>query len=127
MQIRAVKIVNGWLHLPIGRDAKRYYVKFEVEGEQFTEFYLGLVAGEPDFWCGMELERYLGQTVTMTLDTQEPCDSELSEDLLEGDYGGRCDGWRSSALLWPVQRKAASTVPLFLEKRLAQRPKRSGF
>lgn len=90
MQIRAVKIVNGWLHLPIGRDAKRYYVKFEVEGEQFAEFYLGLVAGEPDFWCGMELERYIGQTVTMTLD---PCDSELSEELLEGiAEGGAMDG-----------------------------------
>lgn len=81
MQVRTIKIKNGWLHLPIGRDAKRYYVKFKVEGKQLFEFYLGLVTKEPDFWCGMELEKYIGQTVTMTLDESG---SDLPNDLLEG-------------------------------------------
>ena len=85
MQIRNIKIENGWLHLPIGRDAKRYYVKFETEGKQFAEFYLGLVADKPDFWCGMELNKYIGQTITMTLDD---CGSALPGNLLEGIMEG---------------------------------------
>jgi len=68
MQVRTIEIRSGWLHLPIGRDAERFYVKFEVDGVQFAELYLGLVAGEPDFWCGMELEKFIGKTVTLTLE-----------------------------------------------------------
>lgn len=83
---REIKIKNGWLHLPIGRNAKEYYVKFEVHGKQFAEFYLGLVSSEPDFWCGMELEKYIGQTVTLTLD---PCGEKPEAELLEGIQEGK--------------------------------------
>lgn len=85
MQRREIKIENGWLHLPIGRDAKRHYVKFEAQGKQFAEFYLGLVSGEPDFWCGMELGKYTGQTVTLTLESYgDTPATELLEKIREG-------------------------------------------
>lgn len=85
MQKRNIKIENGWLHFPIGRNVQRSYVRFEVDGKQFAELYLGLVAGEPDFWCGMELERYIGQSVTMILDDSKVNQSErLLEGIVEG-------------------------------------------
>ena len=62
---RSIELREGWLHLPIGRDAQRRYVRFEVDGRQIAELRLGLVEGEPDFWCGMELEKYIGQAVTL--------------------------------------------------------------
>ena len=57
MQVRTIEIQNGWLHLPIGREAPRHYVRFEADGAQLAELYLGLVSEEPDFWCAMENAR----------------------------------------------------------------------
>lgn len=82
MQVRSIEIKSGWLHLPIGRDAERFYVKFEADGAQFAELYLGIVAGEPDFWCGMELEDSIGKTVTLTIDDSAP--AGLLDGIAEG-------------------------------------------
>lgn len=84
MQVRTIEIQNGWLHLPIGREAPRHYVRFEADGAQFAELYLGLVSGEPDFWCGMELETLIGKSVTLTL--------EDGEGLLDGIEEGPAMG-----------------------------------
>ncbi len=84
---RRILLENGWLHLPIGREAERHYVRFDVEGRQIAELYLGLVDGEPDFWCGMELEKYTGKTIELTLT------EDGSETLLSGiREGGPMDG-----------------------------------
>lgn len=85
MQKREIKIENGWLHFPIGRDTQRFYVKFQIEGQDFAELYLGLVSGQPDFWCGMELECYTGQTVTVILND---ADADITERLLDGIVEG---------------------------------------
>lgn len=79
---RNIELKNGWLHLPIGRDVPRHYVKFEADGEQIAELYLGLVSGEPDFWCGMELEKYIGKTITLTIADDAP--NGLIDGIVEG-------------------------------------------
>lgn len=86
MQTRMIEIKNGWLHFPIDRGVdNRYYVKFEVDGEPYAELYLGLALGEPDFWCGMEIEKYIGKTVTLTLDDSlNKAPQGLLDGILEG-------------------------------------------
>ena len=86
MQVKSFEIKNGWLHMPIERGVDhRFYVKFEVEGEQFADLYLGLTTAEPDFWCGMEIEKYIGKTVTLTLEDPE---GKAAPGLLEGIVEG---------------------------------------
>jgi len=86
MQERSVKIERGWLHLPIRRSIdSRCYVKFLVDGKQFAELYLGLASDKPDFWCGMELEKYIGKTITMVLDDQG---TEVPTGILDGIVEG---------------------------------------
>lgn len=113
MQKRDINIENGWLHLPIGRDAQRFYVRFEVDGKQFAELYLGLVEGEPDFWCGMELERYKGQTVTLILDDR--CGSPSGR-LLEGIAEG-CMMDESNRLYPDLYREALRPQYHFTSRR----------
>ena len=83
---RSIELREGWLHLPIGRDAQRRYVRFEVDGRQIAELRLGLVEGEPDFWCGMELEKYIGKAVVLTFTEDAP------EALLDGIVEGAAMG-----------------------------------
>lgn len=78
---RKILLQNGWLHLPIGRDAQRRYVRFEAAGQPFAELYLGL-SEKPDFYCGMELNRYLGQEIAVTIDEEAP--GELLDGIQEG-------------------------------------------
>lgn len=86
MQVRSIEIKNGWLHMPIERGVdNRHYVKFEADGEQFAELYLGIASGEPDFWCGMEITKYIGKTVTLTLDdTDGSAPAGLLDKIVEG-------------------------------------------
>lgn len=85
MQVRTIEIKNGWLHFPIERGVEhRHYVKFEAEGAPFAELYLGIAPDEADFWCGMELEKYIGKTVTLTLDDTDGAPQGLLEKILEG-------------------------------------------
>lgn len=85
MQVRSIEIKNGWLHMPIERSVdNRFYVQFSVDGEQFADLYLGLAA-EPDFWCGMEIEKYIGKTVTLTLeDPESRAPAGLLDKIIEG-------------------------------------------
>ncbi|MBQ8087542.1 MAG: hypothetical protein IJ234_03860 [Clostridia bacterium] len=69
---RTIELKHGWLHLPIGRCAHPYYVRFEIDGRQIAELRLGLVSGEPDFWCGMELEQYIDKSVTLSFTEEAP-------------------------------------------------------
>lgn len=82
---RTIRIEHGWLHLPIGRHADRYYVVFEVDGKQMTELYLGFADGEPDFWCGMELEALKEKSITLRL--RDP-DGTAPQGLLDGIVEG---------------------------------------
>lgn len=82
MYQRTITLQNGWLHLPIGRDVQRYYVRFSVDGQCFAELYLGLMAGTPDFYCGMELEQYKGKEVVLSVEDNVP--PQLLDGILEG-------------------------------------------
>lgn len=82
---RTIQLEQGWLHLPIDRHADRYYVVVEVDGEPFTELYLGLAQSEPDFWCGMDLERYQGRSITFRL---RDADTQAPEWLFQGIVNG---------------------------------------
>ena len=62
---------GGWLHFPIARSAERRYVRFESNGRQFAELFLGL-SETPDFYCGMELERRVGEEIVVTADGEAP-------------------------------------------------------
>lgn len=86
MQVKSFEIRNGWLHFPIERGVDhRYYVQFAVDGQQFADLYIGFASGEPDFWCGMELEKYTGKTVTVTLEDPENTAAEgLLDRIIEG-------------------------------------------
>lgn len=82
MTCRNIQLHNGWLHLPIGRAAPRHYVRFDVDGQPFAEFYLGL-SDCPDFYSGMDLSQYNGCTVTLTADDDAP--QTLLDGILEGE------------------------------------------
>lgn len=69
---------HGWLHLPIGREAPRFYVKVEAAGRQIAELHLGLCPKSPDFYCGMALSEYAGQEILLTAQEGAP------DDFLDG-------------------------------------------
>ena len=83
---RTIELSQGWLHFPIGRDAARCYVRFEIDGRQIAELYLGLAPDAPDFWCGMELEDHRGKSVVLTITDGAP------ESLLDGIVEGPAMG-----------------------------------
>ena len=83
---RQILLTHGWLHLPIGRDAPRRYVRFAVDGRQVAELYLGLVADGPDFWCGMDWERYKGRSIELTIEGGDG--GALLAPIVEGEAMG---------------------------------------
>lgn len=93
MVCKRYRVQKGWLHLPIGRDARRYYVKVEAGGRQIAELYLGLAPLNPDFYCAMELQAYAGQTVCLTVEEGAP------EGILDGWIDG--DDMRPGHSLYP--------------------------
>ena len=100
---RKILLQNGWLHLPIGRDAQRRYVRFEAAGQPFAELYLGL-SEKPDFHCGMELNRYLGQEIAVAIDEEAP--GELLDGIQEG---GAMDAG-NPLIPVTIQRKRRTTM-----------------
>lgn len=86
LQIRTIEIKHGWLHFPIERDVnRRHYVQFSADGRTFADLYIGFSTGEPDFWCGMELESLIGKHVTITLEDPEGTAPEDALDrIVEG-------------------------------------------
>lgn len=74
MAERIITIHSPWLHLPIGRNASRHYIQFEVDGKQFTEMHLGF-AEKPDFYGPMDVSSLMGKELKITCD-------EMSEGCL---------------------------------------------
>ncbi|NLG24004.1 MAG: glycoside hydrolase family 32 protein [Clostridiales bacterium] len=58
---------DGYLHIPVRRDAKREYVRVGVDGAQIRELHIGLSA-EPEFYCAMPLREHIGRTVELESD-----------------------------------------------------------
>lgn len=81
MSQRTITLTTGWLHLPIRRDAPGRYVRFEADGETFTELYL-LLSDAPDFYCPMNLTKYTGHQVTLVSDDMS---QSLLDAILEGE------------------------------------------
>jgi len=65
---RIIRIEKNWLHLPIGIHAKRHYVRFMVDGEQYTELHLGLCSETPDFYGAMEVTDLVGKELLICAD-----------------------------------------------------------
>lgn len=82
MHQRRIVLCHGWLHLPIGREAARHYVRFEADGQAVAELHLGLAAGAPDFYCGMELSLFMGREITLSMDGDAP--AGLLDGVIEG-------------------------------------------
>ena len=82
MSERTITLTEGWLHFPIGREAPKTYVRFDAENRTFAELHLGLVTGQPDFWCGMELTSLIGKDIRLSTDPGTP------EELLAGIRDG---------------------------------------
>ena len=68
MTQRKIALQEGWLHLPVRRDAPGHYVRLTSDGETLTELYLTL-SETPDFYCAMDLTRLAGREVTLTSET----------------------------------------------------------
>ena len=66
---RKIRIEQDWLHLPVGIHAPRHYVRFLVDGEQYTELHLGLCSEAPDFYGAMEVIDIKGKELTICSDT----------------------------------------------------------
>lgn len=71
---RTIKIEKPFLHLPMRINQPRHYVRFMVDGTQYTEMYFTLCTGTPDFYSPMEVSDLLGKELTIESETMEDAD-----------------------------------------------------
>jgi len=84
---RKILIQNNYLCFPVNNGAPKRLVRCAVDYENFREFEIELAEGEPDFWVFIDVRKFIGRQLSITIyntENKDILDSIEQENDIKG-------------------------------------------
>lgn len=82
---RTILIEKNFLHFPIKTAAERNYVQIYCRGTVHYEHYMPLTEGTPDFYAFLDVSRFRGEKLVLTVEAPKSITQSALDNILQGD------------------------------------------